>query len=236
MKLRAFVVVVIVLLAGLTMKDARASRSESGFRSEKDKLSYALGMTFATQLRKQSIDVDAVALGQGLRDALSNQHTRLTEQQARGIIATLQRGLKTKQLALQREQGRQHQDAAARQAPQTFTFLFKLDPRLMSGVYGGGDRWVSPPTYTKVGEGKTCTVDVKVFDPTLQAGPGVKWTADDPRMVTITPAEGREVKIVVQHAGETRVQVTAGGISRTLTVKGTYKNDVLQADISQPRP
>jgi hypothetical protein len=39
--------------------------------------------------------------------------------------------------------------------------------------------------------------------------------------------------MTVQRAGETSVRVTSEGASKELTVKAAYRNNVLQADISQ---
>jgi FKBP-type peptidyl-prolyl cis-trans isomerase FklB len=112
---------------------------------------------------------------------------------------------------------------------------FKLDPRIATGNYGG-ERWVSPPTYTKVGEGKICKIEARLEALDTHGrrlGLSSKWTAADPEMVTITPGEGKQVTMTVQRAGETSVRVTSEGASKELTVKAAYRNNVLQADISQ---
>ncbi|MEP6993794.1 MAG: FKBP-type peptidyl-prolyl cis-trans isomerase [Acidobacteriota bacterium] len=112
---------------------------------------------------------------------------------------------------------------------------FKLDSRLATGTYGG-ERWVSPSTYTQVGEGRTCSIEARgeFLDSSGARGAiGCKWTAADPEMVTTTPRQGNQVTLTVQRAGESRVRVTAEGVSRELTVTAVYRNNVLQADISQ---
>ena len=47
-------------------------------KSQKDKLSYALGMDLGQQFRKQSVDVDPALFGKGLSDTLSGGATLLT--------------------------------------------------------------------------------------------------------------------------------------------------------------
>lgn len=115
---------------------------------------------------------------------------------------------------------------------------FKLDPRLTRSMYMG-DRWVSPPTYTRVGTGQTVTVEARARG--LDAGGkpvGIRpeWTPSDPVMVTVAPTEGSEVTLTVQRAGETRVQVAAGGVSKELAIKAVDRHGALQVDITQHSP
>jgi hypothetical protein len=51
-------------------------------------------------------------------------------------------------------------------------------------------------------------------------------------MVTITPGEGPQVTLLVQHAGETRVHAQSDAGSKDFTIKAEYRNNVLQAEIS----
>ena len=60
-----------------------------------------------------------------------------------------------------------------------------------------------------------------------------RWVPADPPMVTVTPGEGRDVKIAILGAGETRLVVAAEGISRDLTVKAVRKGDALSIEVSQ---
>jgi FKBP-type peptidyl-prolyl cis-trans isomerase FklB len=73
-------------------------------KTDKEKLSYAMGMDLGRQLRLQSVDIEPELFRQGLRDALSGGKTLLTEEEVRAAIAGLQAGLQKKQAALQNEQ------------------------------------------------------------------------------------------------------------------------------------
>jgi len=99
------------------------------------------------------------------------------------------------------------------------SFFFKLDPRLSGPTYGG-ERWVLTPTY------KTTLDPVSVRAEGLDgkgrpAKISPKWTSADPEMVTVSPPEGREVKISVKHPGESSMEVKSGEISRKLSVKAS---------------
>jgi hypothetical protein len=198
------------------------------------KVSYALGVNLAGQLRSQLIDVEPEVLARGLRDGLAGNKTLLSDTEVRAALKEMQVDARTKRDVVRRAQARlRHQTAGDSDAITTddlakrATVLFKLDPRLASGVYGG-ERWVAPPTYTRVGEGRTCTIDAKAphFDrPT--------WTASDPDMVALTPGDESTVRIVVRRPGESTIRVDSDQISKTLKVKADYRNNVLQVEIAQ---
>jgi len=71
--------------------------------TQKDKMSYALGMDLGNQLRKISLDVDPALFERGLKDALSGDKTLLTSDQARNAISEMQAELKKKEFASRRK-------------------------------------------------------------------------------------------------------------------------------------
>jgi FKBP-type peptidyl-prolyl cis-trans isomerase len=110
---------------------------------------------------------------------------------------------------------------------------FKLDPRLTQGQYMG-ERWVSPPTYTTTLD----TVEARVagVDPKGSIGNiSAKWIPSDPDMVTVSPGQGKEVKITVKRAGVSTLKVVSQGVSKALSVKATVMNEgkALQVEITQ---
>jgi hypothetical protein len=111
--------------------------------------------------------------------------------------------------------------------------VFKLDPRLLGPTYGG-ERWVSPPTYT--GAAAQDTVEARASAVDARGTPtktSIDWSASDPEMVTVSPPRGEQVKIAVKRAGESTVTLKAGGASRKLTVKAVQKNGIWQVTIFQ---
>lgn len=94
MRMRWMIAVGLVLVAGLF-----AAQDNPTLKSQKDRLSYALGMDLGNQLRKQSVDIDPAVFSQGLKEALSGGKTLLTEEEARAAIAGLQNEMKTRQEA-----------------------------------------------------------------------------------------------------------------------------------------
>jgi hypothetical protein len=234
----AFVSAAAVVVGAFATQKVPAFRNDNGataktLATKAQKASYALGMNLAGQLRSQLIEVEPDLLTRGLRDGLAGSKTLLSDTEVRAALKEMQLDARGKRDALKRAQSRlRHQNAGdaeptADDLAKRATVMFKLDPRLASGVYGG-ERWVAPPTYTRVGEGRTCTIDAKAphFDqPT--------WTASDPDMVALTPGDASDVQIVVRRAGESTIRIDANQISKTLTVKAEYRNNVLQVEITQ---
>jgi FKBP-type peptidyl-prolyl cis-trans isomerase len=68
-------------------------------KTEKDKLSYAMGMDLGGQLKARSVAIDPAVFAQGLKDALSGSKTALTEDEAKKAISALQTVMLQKDLA-----------------------------------------------------------------------------------------------------------------------------------------
>lgn len=66
--------------------------------TEKEKISYALGMNVAASFRNQAVDteIDPKVVAQSLVDSLTGQKTRLTDDEARAALTTLQASLRKK--------------------------------------------------------------------------------------------------------------------------------------------
>jgi len=92
MRIHWMVALGVGLLAGVA-----AAQEAPALKSEKEKLSYALGMDLGSQLRKQSIEIDPNLFFQGLKDSLSGGKTLLTETEARTAITALQNEIVKKQ-------------------------------------------------------------------------------------------------------------------------------------------
>jgi FKBP-type peptidyl-prolyl cis-trans isomerase FklB len=64
-------------------------------KTQKEKFSYALGMNIGASvganLKRQSVDVDANFLAQGLKDAMSGGKTRLTQEEAQAVLIEMQK-------------------------------------------------------------------------------------------------------------------------------------------------
>ena len=97
-----FVMMTLPVLAGA--QEAAAPKTEktqgaAAFKTEKDKLSYAMGMDLGSQLKARSVDIDPAVFADGLKAALAGSKTLLTEDEAKAVIAELQKAMVAKQAA-----------------------------------------------------------------------------------------------------------------------------------------
>jgi FKBP-type peptidyl-prolyl cis-trans isomerase FklB len=76
---------------------ATATPSVPVFKTQKDKVSYALGMNIGANLHRQSIEVDPNIVRQGLEDAMAGGKTLLSEDEARATLTELQADIRKKQ-------------------------------------------------------------------------------------------------------------------------------------------
>jgi FKBP-type peptidyl-prolyl cis-trans isomerase len=92
--MRSTVALAIVLLATGTA----AAQERPALETQKDKLSYALGMDLGKQLREKKVDVDPAVFGRGLADALSGSKLLLTDEEGRKLVTALQEEMRTREL------------------------------------------------------------------------------------------------------------------------------------------
>ncbi|SRR5713226_6518696 len=72
-------------------------------KTQKDKVSYALGANLGTSLHKQSVEVDTAIVLRGLKDALAGGKLLLTDDEARVVLTQLQTDLRNKQTEKMKE-------------------------------------------------------------------------------------------------------------------------------------
>jgi len=65
--------------------------------TQQDKISYAIGMNMAQSLQRQSVEVEADVLVQGLKDVLAGNKTLLTEDEVKATLTQLQNDMRAKQ-------------------------------------------------------------------------------------------------------------------------------------------
>jgi len=76
---------------------ASGSAGASALPTQKEKLSYALGMSMGKNLHRDSIEIDPNIMLQGMKDAMGGGKTLLTDEEAQAAIAELQNDLRKKQ-------------------------------------------------------------------------------------------------------------------------------------------
>ena len=87
----------ITMCAAVALSGAAFAADAPVLKSDKEKLSYSIGMDIGEKLKQQSIDVDTEMLARGLKDRYGGGKTLLTEDEARKTIADFQQALRAKQ-------------------------------------------------------------------------------------------------------------------------------------------
>ncbi|HZD93468.1 MAG TPA: FKBP-type peptidyl-prolyl cis-trans isomerase, partial [Candidatus Sulfotelmatobacter sp.] len=92
------------------------NESAPAFTSQKDRMSYAVGMNVADTLRNQKLDLNPEAVAQGLRDALSGGKTQMSEPEADSMVMILQSEVKARKQAEQQQAEQQTKATKQEQA------------------------------------------------------------------------------------------------------------------------
>jgi FKBP-type peptidyl-prolyl cis-trans isomerase len=108
-----FLFTALSLAMGLATSNLHAQAATAP-KSQKEKLSYAIGMDIGQTLKKQSIDVDPQFLSSAIKDSLTGAAPQLTEDQMREVLTTFANEMKSKQMAAMAKT----QDAAKAAAPE----------------------------------------------------------------------------------------------------------------------
>lgn len=95
--------------SGSAAKTSTAARTTT-LDTDKQKQSYAIGMSFAKSLQRQSVDVDPNVVSQALHDTFAGK-TLLTDEQAQATLAALQTQMRAKMEAKMQEAGKKNKEA-----------------------------------------------------------------------------------------------------------------------------
>jgi len=96
--------VIAILVSGLLAASAQAADTKS-LKSQKDKVSYSIGLDIGQNLKKQSIEVDPNLLVQGIKDAIGNGKHLLTDEEVRTVMTEFQKEMQAKVAARNKEIG-----------------------------------------------------------------------------------------------------------------------------------
>ena len=83
------VLAIMTLLAVMSAVVATAQEATTSLKSEKDKLSYSMGMDLAGQLKANGVDIDPAIFAKGMQDLFAGK-TLLTDTEAKAVITALQ--------------------------------------------------------------------------------------------------------------------------------------------------
>lgn len=92
---------VIVLLPSLAV----AAQDAPELKTDKDKFSYALGMNFGENLRKQGLELDSTVFAKAFAESFNGGKTAMTDQEMQTLLMAASQEIRKKQAAQQAEKG-----------------------------------------------------------------------------------------------------------------------------------
>jgi FKBP-type peptidyl-prolyl cis-trans isomerase FklB len=78
---------------------AATSSQALTLKTDKEKLSYAIGMNIGESIKKDSLDVDPAIMGRALKDALTGAKPLMTDEEAKTVMTTFRAEMMKKQQA-----------------------------------------------------------------------------------------------------------------------------------------
>jgi FKBP-type peptidyl-prolyl cis-trans isomerase len=165
--MRWLLAIVMTVLPGLA-----CAQDAPTLKTEKDRLSYAMGMDLGAQLKGRSVDIDPAIFARGLKDALSGAKTVLTEDEAKAAITALQKAQVVRQAALAKAVGEQNKTegeaflAANKAKPGVITLPSGLQYKILTAGTGK----TPTATDTVVCHYRGALINGKEFDSSYKRG------------------------------------------------------------------
>jgi FKBP-type peptidyl-prolyl cis-trans isomerase FklB len=91
-----FRIVAVGLALAMAVPALAAAEEKPPFKSEKDKISYSIGINIGSSFKEQSLDVDPEWVGKGIRDAVGGGKTLLTDAEVEQILTAFQQQMRAK--------------------------------------------------------------------------------------------------------------------------------------------
>ena len=87
----------LIVLWGLGLFVAQANAQDTpALKTQKDKVSYSIGRNIGENFKRQSIDIDLEALSAGIKDALSDNKSLLSDEEVQKVLAGFQKEMRGK--------------------------------------------------------------------------------------------------------------------------------------------
>ncbi len=93
------------LLIALLFAGSAFAQDKTELKSEKDKVSYSLGLDIGTTFKKQEMDIDPATLLKGLQDGVAGTKPLMTEDQVKETMTAFSKGMMEKQSAVAKASG-----------------------------------------------------------------------------------------------------------------------------------
>ncbi len=175
MKYKAILLFVLFYFA---CSDSGQKQAVTNLGSQKDSLSYSIGMDFATRYKAESIDIDPEIFSQGLKDAYYDRDLLLTADESQAVIQEFQR-----QLRVQKQEEAKQEAEKNKATGEAFLKenarkkgVVTLDSGLQYKIIREGDGQRPKATDEVTVHYKGSLIDGTVFDSSYERGEPVTFT------------------------------------------------------------
>jgi FKBP-type peptidyl-prolyl cis-trans isomerase FklB len=95
-----------ILAAAIVLLPSFAAAQDAAeLKTDKDKFSYALGMNFGENFRKQGLELDPVVFAKAFAESFKGSKTAMTDQEMQALLTAAAQEIRKKQVAQQAEKG-----------------------------------------------------------------------------------------------------------------------------------
>jgi FKBP-type peptidyl-prolyl cis-trans isomerase FklB len=101
--------ILVTAMALLTTVAALAQDAAPELKTDKDKFSYALGMNFGENFRKQGLELDPAVFAKAFAEAFNTGKTAMSEDDMKTVLTAASQEIRKKQAAVQAEKAQQAQ-------------------------------------------------------------------------------------------------------------------------------
>lgn len=88
---------IVFVLSFIVFVSSVSAEEKKGLQSQKDRISYSIGISVGNNLKMQSVDVDPDIIAQGIKDVLSGAQLLMTEKEVTDTLMALQKDIIAKQ-------------------------------------------------------------------------------------------------------------------------------------------
>jgi FKBP-type peptidyl-prolyl cis-trans isomerase len=102
---------IFTVLLGASLVLGAGAADDSSLKTQKEKVSYVLGMNFGKQVKQNDVEIDITAYMNGLKDGSSGGKTLLTDEEAKDVMMAFQQDLQSKRMEKQKAEGEKNRKA-----------------------------------------------------------------------------------------------------------------------------
>lgn len=95
---------IIIAIISVAFASCQSDKSKGDMKTQKDKVSYSIGMDIGKNLKQNNVEVDVQFLAQGIKDILEGRQVLLADSEVQTVMAKFQQEMMEKQMKVMQQQ------------------------------------------------------------------------------------------------------------------------------------